>query len=168
MHTHPEQLGIWYLAQGSHLSHGIESGENPRYSPLSHQQFLTEPRFEPTTSGYKSDALSIRPRLPHNKAACQPSLDPSRIHYVLENGFLFPSVPDGLKGPKFQLVKPTCLRGEFLEYAHDNPLSGHLGHLKTLLQLMEFAYSPSLRADTVGQKKYLVSHQLCKFSHLKI
>ncbi len=28
-----------------------------------HWQFLPEPRFEPTTSGYKSDALSIRPRL---------------------------------------------------------------------------------------------------------
>ncbi len=26
--------------------------------------FLPEPRFKPTTSGYKSDALSIRPRLP--------------------------------------------------------------------------------------------------------
>ncbi len=41
------------LAQGSHLSRG---------------QFLPEPRFEPTTSGYKSDALSIRattaPRMP--------------------------------------------------------------------------------------------------------
>ncbi len=33
------------LAQGSHLSRG---------------QFLPEPRFEPTTLGYKSDALSIR------------------------------------------------------------------------------------------------------------
>ncbi len=51
-----EQLEVRCLAQGSHLSRG---------------QFLPEPRFEPTTSGYKSDALSIRattahlePRLP--------------------------------------------------------------------------------------------------------
>ncbi len=29
-----------------------------------HRQFLPDPRLEPTTSGYKSDALSIRPRLP--------------------------------------------------------------------------------------------------------
>ncbi len=29
-----------------------------------HGQFLPEPKFEPTTSGYKSNALSIRPRLP--------------------------------------------------------------------------------------------------------
>ncbi len=43
-----EQLGVRCLAQGSHLSRG---------------QFL-EPRFEPKTSGYKSNALSIRPRLP--------------------------------------------------------------------------------------------------------
>ncbi len=40
-----EQLGVRCLAQGSHLSRG---------------QFLPEPRFEPTTSGYKSDDLSIR------------------------------------------------------------------------------------------------------------
>ncbi len=37
--------GVRCLAQGSHLSRG---------------QFLPEPRFEPTTSGYKCDALSIR------------------------------------------------------------------------------------------------------------
>ncbi len=35
------------------------------YSP--HRKFLPDPRFEPTTSGYKSDALSIRPRLPPTK-----------------------------------------------------------------------------------------------------
>ncbi len=40
-----EQLGVQCLAQGSHLSRG---------------QFLPEPRFEPTTSGYKSNALSTR------------------------------------------------------------------------------------------------------------
>ncbi len=54
MHTHleqsaaddaapGEQSGVRWLAQGSHLSRG---------------QFLPEPRFEPTTSDYKSDALS--------------------------------------------------------------------------------------------------------------
>ncbi len=53
-----EQSGIWCLAQGSQLSRG---------------QFLLEPRFEPTTSGYMSDALSIRPRLPIKSAfACLP------------------------------------------------------------------------------------------------
>ncbi len=40
-----EQSGVQCLAQGSHLSR---------------EQFLPEPRFEPTTLGYKSDALSIR------------------------------------------------------------------------------------------------------------
>ncbi len=33
---------------------------------LSRGQLLPEPRFEPTTSGYKCDALSTRPRLPLN------------------------------------------------------------------------------------------------------
>ncbi len=47
-----EQSGVRCLAQGSHLSLG---------------QFLPELRFEPTTSGYKSNALSIRPRLPLKK-----------------------------------------------------------------------------------------------------
>ncbi len=44
-------LGVRCIAQGSHLSRG---------------QFLPEPRFKPTTSGYKSNALSIRPWLPHS------------------------------------------------------------------------------------------------------
>ncbi len=42
-----EQLGVRFLAKGSHLSR---------------RQFLLEPRFKPTTLGYKSHALSIRPR----------------------------------------------------------------------------------------------------------
>ncbi len=54
-----EQLGVRCLAQGSHLSRGIEGGENAHYLLP-----LPDPKFEPTTSGYKSDALSIRPRLP--------------------------------------------------------------------------------------------------------
>ncbi len=43
------QVGVRWLAQGSHLSRG---------------QMLPEPRFEPTTLDYKSNALSIRPHLP--------------------------------------------------------------------------------------------------------
>ncbi len=59
MHTHleqwsagtaapGEQLGVQWLAQGSQFSPG---------------QFLPEPRFKPTTSDYKSNALSTRPWL---------------------------------------------------------------------------------------------------------
>ncbi len=44
-HTPGAVLGVRCLAQGSRLSRG---------------QFLLEPRFEPTTSSYKSDALSTR------------------------------------------------------------------------------------------------------------
>ncbi|XP_051980538.1 uncharacterized protein LOC127641568 [Xyrauchen texanus] len=73
--------------------------------------------------------------------------DTSRVHYVTENGFLFRSVPDGRKGQKLQLVIPSVHRQAFLHYAHDNPLSGHLGKLKTLLRLLETVYWPTIRAD---------------------
>ncbi len=35
------------------------------------------------------------------KANLQTSPDPSRAHYVIQNGFLFRSVPDGQKGPNY-------------------------------------------------------------------
>ncbi len=47
-----EELGVRCLAQSSNLGRG---------------QFLPERRFKPTTLGYKSNALSIRPRLPLSK-----------------------------------------------------------------------------------------------------
>ncbi len=61
MQTHPEQwaasnaapgeqLGVWCLAQGSHLSRG---------------QFLPEPRFEPTTSVTSPILYPLEPRLPN-------------------------------------------------------------------------------------------------------
>ncbi len=46
-----EQLGVRCLAQGSHLSRGIEGGKSAGHSL-------------PRPLGYKSDSLSIRPRLP--------------------------------------------------------------------------------------------------------
>ncbi len=82
-----------------------------------------------------------------SKAQSRTIHDISRVHYVLQNGFLFRSVPDGQKGQKWQLVIPARYREEFLRYAHDNPLSGHLGRLKTLLRLLEVVYWPSLRTD---------------------
>ncbi len=53
-----EHLGVRCLAQGSQLSRG---------------QFLLEPRFEPTTLGYKSDALSLQPQLPPGPGWCDGS-----------------------------------------------------------------------------------------------
>ncbi len=75
MHTHleqwaantaalGEQLGVWCLAQGSHLSRG---------------QFLLELRFEPTTSGYKSNALSIRPRMPPQARPLSKAVNPQLL-----------------------------------------------------------------------------------------
>ncbi len=44
-----EQLGVRCLAQGSHLSHGIEGGESAGYSLPPHRQSLPDLRLEPTT-----------------------------------------------------------------------------------------------------------------------
>ncbi len=51
-----EQLGVQCLAQGSHLSRGIEGGESAGHSLPS-----------PTPFDYESDSLTIRPRLPCHK-----------------------------------------------------------------------------------------------------
>ncbi len=72
-----EQLGVRCLAQGSHLSRG---------------QFLPEPRFEPTTSDYKSNALSISPRLPHKLHAPQTSRFNSIMLYKLAIIFISISI----------------------------------------------------------------------------
>ncbi len=68
MNTHPEQWAAIYavapgeqcLAQGSHLSHGIEGGESAVHS-LPHLQFLPDLRLELKPLGYESDSLTIRP-----------------------------------------------------------------------------------------------------------
>ncbi len=49
-------------------------------SHLSRGQFLPEPRFEPTTSGYKSDALSIRAMTAHSHDQNPPWLWPKIQH----------------------------------------------------------------------------------------
>lgn len=103
-----------------------------------------------------------------SKAQSQTVQDTSRVHYVLQNGFLFRSVPDGQKGQKLQLVIPTRHREEFLRYAHDHPLSGHLGRLKTLLRLLEVVYWPSLRADVWRHCKECPTCQKYKPSFSKL
>ncbi len=46
-----EQLGVRCLAQGSHLSRGIEGGERALVKHSPHLQSLPDLRFEPTTFG---------------------------------------------------------------------------------------------------------------------
>lgn len=43
------------------------------------------------------------------KAGKQTTLDMARVHYVVENGFLFRIVPDGQKGQKLQQIIPSAL-----------------------------------------------------------
>ncbi len=68
-----EQSGVRCLAQGSHLSRG---------------QFLPEPRFKPTTSGYKSNALSISPRLPPSYTVFWPNSSIAFIRGVTVHVFV--------------------------------------------------------------------------------
>ncbi len=81
------------LAQGSHLSCGIEGGESAGHSlppltiPAGPETRTHSSRLEHTTSGYKSDALSIRPRLPKQTSVhmcCYPSVwVPSAVLCIL-------------------------------------------------------------------------------------
>ncbi len=62
----PKQLWVRCLAQG-HLSHGIEGGEGAVHSlPPTYNSCQTGDS-NPQPSGYKSDSLSIRPRLPQRQ-----------------------------------------------------------------------------------------------------
>ncbi|KAI2643858.1 Transposon Ty3-I Gag-Pol polyprotein [Labeo rohita] len=74
-------------------------------------------------------------------------VDPQHIHYVVQNDFLFRCIPDGQKGHALQVIIPKDLRQQFLHFAHDNPLSGHLGCMKTLRRLLIVVYWPEIQQD---------------------
>ncbi len=69
--AHPEPM-LWRLESSwgfsallkGHTSVGVLKVERMLIIHSPHRRFLPEPRFEPTNSGYKSDALLIWPRLP--------------------------------------------------------------------------------------------------------
>ncbi len=86
-------------------------------------------------------------------------IDPQRIHYVEQNNFLFRCIPDGQKGHTLQVIIPKYLRQQFLQFAHDNPLSGHLGRMKTLRRLLNVVYWPEIQQDVWG---YCKRCQVCQ------
>ncbi|KAL7858316.1 hypothetical protein AOLI_G00184180 [Acnodon oligacanthus] len=88
-----------------------------------------------------------RPRDSAIQEIRQDQEDPNRIHYVLQNGFLFWSLPEKAGGHRDQLMIPSSLRPAIFKYGHDNPLSGHLGRLKTLMRILNMAYWPTIRKD---------------------
>ncbi len=102
------------------------------------------------------------------KVKSQTSQDISHVHYMIENGILFWSMPDRQTGQKLQLIIPSDLRKEFLHYAHDNPMSGHLGRLKTLLRLLDMVYWPSVRSDVWKHCKECITCQQYKPSLSKL
>ncbi len=86
-------------------------------------------------------------------------IDPQRIHYVEQNNFFFRCIPDGQKGHTLQVIIPKYLRQQFLQFAHDNPLSGHLGRMKTLRRLLNVVYWPEIQQDIWG---YCKRCQVCQ------
>lgn len=101
------------------------------------------------------------------KAKTQKTTDLKRTHYVFKNEVLFRSVPDSKEGQRFQIVVPAKLKKVMLTYAHDSPLSGHLGKFKTLMRLLEFAYWPSIRTDVWQHCKNCEKCQQHKPTNLK-
>ena len=85
-----------------------------------------------------------------------------RIHYALENGFLYRIMPIKQEGQKWQLFIPKGMRTQFLNYFHDSPLGGHLGRLKTLLRLLDVAYWPDVRKDVWEYTKNCITCQKYK------
>ncbi len=79
--------------------------------------------------------------------AKQPTTNPSRIAYIIQNVYLFCSVPDKHQGYTHQLVIPASLREMLLHLFQSNPLSGHLGRMKTLMRLLDNVYWPEIRKD---------------------
>jgi len=71
----------------------------------------------------------------------------NRVHYVSLNAYLFRSTMDKNGCQNLQVVMPTNFREQCLQYAHANPLSGHLGRMKTLRRLLEVTYWTEIRKD---------------------
>lgn len=76
------------------------------------------------------------------ESAKQPNTDLNRIAYIVQNDYLFRRVPEKQQGSTSQLIIPASLREAFLQFAHSNPLSGHLGRMKTLRWLIDIVYWP--------------------------
>ncbi len=100
------------------------------------------------SAGMKLELLREDPLLqPLWEAAKLSVTDPSQIHYVIQNDYLFRCVPNKHQGETMQVIIPLTLREKFLQFAHTNPLSGHLGRMKTLRRLLNVVYWPEIRKD---------------------
>ena len=101
---------------------------------------------------------SLGPVIEWIKADCDPTIDDLRSRPLdsrnlwsqtpsvhLQTGVLVRSRHDD--DTKVQLVVPMSLRRRLFEHAHGGPLSAHLGAERTLAQLQQAYYWPSMRKD---------------------
>lgn len=73
------------------------------------------------------------------------------VQYVHVNGVVFRRVSDGMKEKKLQIVIPAVLRETFLFYAHNNPMSSHLGKFKTQMRLLDLYIGPALTDEQMTE-----------------
>ncbi|XP_047500268.1 uncharacterized protein LOC125046527 [Penaeus chinensis] len=67
-----------------------------------------------------------------------------------------------------QIVVPTPYRSQILSLAHDSPLSGHMGIIKTCRKIMNHFYWPGLRRDVANYCKSCHQCQVVGKPNLKI
>lgn len=79
----------------------IKSSVNPANLPVDLSQL--------SSSQHDDSEIQELSKRADSKTSC----DPTRVHYVHENGLLFRSVPGGLCGEKLQLIIPANLRETF-------------------------------------------------------
>lgn len=79
----------------------------------------------------------------------QPDVDPTPgcIGYKEQQGVLYRVVPSKHGVFNYQLEVLIELKPQFLTYFHDSPFGSHLGRIKTLLNILEVAWWPSIRKD---------------------
>ncbi len=77
-----EQLGVGCLAQGSHLSRGIEGGESAGYS-VPPPTIPGGPETQTRDLGVTSPTLSIRPRLTHARTHTTQHNTPHTLFFFL-------------------------------------------------------------------------------------
>ena len=94
-----------------------------------------------------------------------PSFSSNRSPYILVNGLLY-KIRKAIKNQdhriisnKHLLVIPTSMQNKLITWAHDHPMAGHAGRIKTTHRLTSRVYWVTLRKDVY---KYVQQCLLCQ------